>query len=213
MDRQLRGIDSLSPAQFAGMTLGVSLFAFVCGGIVEAQTLSHALFAPAPAVLEPVAPAPDQADPAGAASPPQPVIFEDRNDSKDAPAEAPPVEQIDGGVATNPEPAPDAGVGVVDGATAAQPAAQPDPSVAVTDAERAPAPQVSSWSAVPVFYGEAPLRSASVEVIDGSKNSFALGTVAPVAQWRIVSGIEVIDGSAPFVPARNVDVVDSTTNS
>jgi hypothetical protein len=61
MQRDPRGIDSLSASQFAGLTLAVSLLAFTCGGIVQAATLARLAHAAAP--LEPVPPDPGSGSP------------------------------------------------------------------------------------------------------------------------------------------------------
>ncbi len=182
MDERPRGIDSLSPAQFAGVTIAISLFAFTCGGAVEAATR---------ALAPPALVAPAQPEPA------QPQLIEDRGEPNDVPADAPPIRLIDGHVIAAPAAPADPGVELSDGSAAVQPAPPPDPSVAVVDAARAPVPDASGWSGVPVIVGSAASSGWSVAVIDGSKDSLAPAAAAPAVQWRIVSGVDVIDGSAP----------------
>jgi hypothetical protein len=189
MQRRPRGIDSLSPAQFAGVTIALSLFAFMCGGIVEAATLSGARAA-APAPLLPVPPEP--AAPEG--------VIEDRGDLPQPPAEASPVERIDGQTAPALELAPDGRV--TDGATAPLPPADPDPRVSVIDLRLAPDPNPSLGSPVEVVDGAAPPRSGSVAVLDGRAASPGLGAPEPRAQWGISSDVDVIDGSAAHIRPR-----------
>ncbi len=198
MQRHPRGIDSLSPAQFAGLTLAVSFLAFTCGGIVEAATLALAPRAALPAALEPL--------------PPGALRSADRA-VDEAPAAA---DQIPAGANQAPACAnqsppgvnrtPSCGQFAVAEADAeraqgpANPAAGTD--TRVTDGATAPQPDASGGTSVAVIDGSAPLRRASVEVIDGSATSIALGTVAPRTQWGIASTVDVIDGSAPHVRPR-----------
>ncbi len=214
MQRHPRGIDSLSTAQFAGVTFALSLLAFALGGIVEAATLVRA-HAAAPAALEPLAGSAGPAAPSGPAAgdapgaaelpvQPQPVILEGGGELREAPAEPAPapaqVEQIDGRTAPALVTQPDSRV--TDGASAPTPQLEGNPDVAVIDLARAPVPDPSAGSPVAVIDGSAPQRGGSVEVIDGHAVSVALGTVAARAQWGIASTVDVIDGSAAHVLPR-----------
>lgn len=202
MDQRPRGIDSLSPAQFAGVTIAISLFAFTCGGAVEAATRALAPPALVAPELAPIPGGAGPASPAGAPQPAEPQLIEDRGEPNGAPADAPPIRLIDGHVIAAPAAPADPGVELSDGSTAVQPAPPPDPSVAVVDAVRAPALDSSGWSSVPVIVGSAASSGWSVAVIDGSRDSLAAAAAFPAVQWRIVSGVDVIDGSAPSEAVR-----------
>jgi hypothetical protein len=203
MQRDPRGIDSLSASQFAGLTLAVSLLAFTCGGIVQAATLARLAHAAAP--LEPVPPdpgsgSPYQAPPAANQVPPG------ANQAPPGANQAPPgANQAPPGAnrippGANAPSSPAQPVIFDDGAD--RPESRPEPSpVRVIDVRTAATPELPSL--VAVYDGAAPPRGGGVEVIDGSlARSVALGTIAPRGSWGIASSVDVIDGSAAHVRPR-----------
>jgi hypothetical protein len=231
MQRHPRGIDSLSPAQFAGLTLAVSLLAFTCGGLVQAATLARLAHAAATAApLEPVPPDPGSGDlnqaPSGATNQAPPGANLAPSGANQVPPGANHVPQgsnqpsshaqpviFDDGADPPQSPPPPSPVRVIEVRTAAIPVLVPDRRV--IDGATAPEPPNSPDRRIAVIVlTRAPLPGPAFEspvaVYDGA---------APLRG----GGVEVIDGSlarsvalgtiaprASWGIASSVDVIDGS---